>query len=728
MKRGLLTLAAVVVLSGMAWAGQADIQKGEFQVMGMGGAGGIYTPSINPEDSNIMLVTSDMSGVYRSTDAGKSWDMINCRQIYSSRASRPGYAKGVVYWCTGAILKVSKDKGKTWSQVVTGQAPWTEITDIAASDAGAIVVGSKSGVWACPSGDGQTWEKVVDRPAVKPGDIVGTRAIVLDGVFYAVGNNKIMQSKGGKTWEEIDVAPAGENMILGIAGASVGGKVTLMALVKAVGILRSEDGGKTWVNVRPWDPQVAMCDLIMSPKNSQVVLTNNKPLKNEKGKTQELLMSADGGKTWKTIFNMGSNVEKSWVQTILHWGFDIGELSIAIDPNNAETVLVSTQGDFYRSTDGGASWKPLMNQPMGAAGNDPGLRWKTIGLEVTSVWGYVFDPKDINRQYICYTDVGFARSTDGGETFISASQGCPWSNTFYEIAFDPFVPGKIYAACSSRHDIPHWGFVSPNGKGRSMGGICVSDNYAQDWKVLNKDVPTVPCTGIIVDPKSTKDSLIMYATFYEDGVYKTTDGGKTWVKKSKGLGHPENMHVLRVKIAPKSGNLYCVETAMRRGDANFPVPGGLWKSTDGGESWTNLIDTLHWPTDVAIDPTNEDIMYLTACTIPGGPEGGLYKTIDGGKTWQQVISDKDTAVWGAPNYFHGMVVKLHPDDPNTVYFGAAGHGLGVSKDGGKTWEQFKKLPFHGAQNMAFLPTDHNIIYVTTFGGGIWKGLANPKND
>jgi hypothetical protein len=72
-----------------------------------------------------------------------------------------------------------------------------------------------------------------------------------------------------------------------------------------------------------------------------------------------------------------------------------------------------------------------------------------------------------------------------------------------------------------------------------------------------------------------------------------------------------------------------------------------------------------------------------------------------------------------------MNVKLHPDDPNIVYV-CSSHGLWVSTDGGATWKWFTEIPFGSAQNVAVDPLDHKTIYVTTFGGGTWKGPHLPR--
>ncbi len=72
-----------------------------------------------------------------------------------------------------------------------------------------------------------------------------------------------------------------------------------------------------------------------------------------------------------------------------------------------------------------------------------------------------------------------------------------------------------------------------------------------------------------------------------------------------------------------------------------------------------------------------------------------------------------------------MMVKLHPDNPDLVYFGAEGHGLWFSSDAGATWRVYKEFPFRSVQNVAFDPADHTLMYVSTFGAGIWKGPHLP---
>jgi photosystem II stability/assembly factor-like uncharacterized protein len=665
-----------------------------------------------------MLVSCDMSGSYRSLDGGRHWEMIHCRQIRSTRSCRPLFLQDATYWATGPDLRVSRDKAKTWKPVLTGAPPWegAAVTHIAATSAEkpVLFVGTDTGLWR--SADvGRSWERCQAGKcyAVVP---LGAK------VYASVDNRFLVSSDDGKSWKEIAVPAKGERGFLSLAGGiDKSGRSSLFGAVFEVGILKSDDEGRTW---RLVDEFRDCNDVLMARTQTEVVYA----AQTGHSGAREVWRTRDGGKSWQSCFRMSgpdANVERSWVQTQIHWGYYITPLGFGISPGDPNLVLVSTQGDFYVSRDGGDSWNQVMNIPVGILEGDPGYRYASNGLEVTSCWELLFDPFDEKRMYIAYTDIGFARSVDRGKTWIWSARGCPWSNTFYQVIFDPRVKGRMYAATSNRHDIPHWTHVSPNTP-RHAGGVCVSEDHGISWQVLGKGLPGLPCTSIAIDPASPAGRLTLYTTLFEGGVYKSTDGGSSWVKKSEGLGNPGNLHAYQVKVHPKTGALYCSVTA-HRVDSTFPVPGGLWKSTDGGESWRDITKELklHWPGGFALHPDNPDVIYLTASTIPGGREGGIYKTTDGGRSWKRLMRDEDFAKTDAPSYVHCMFVNLHPDNPDSVYAGTGTHGLWLSEDAGKSWKRFEEIPFKNCQNVSFDPRDRTVMYVTTFGGGVWRGPHLP---
>lgn len=713
-----MSMALAIVLSVVGLTGGPAPAAG-FELLGIGGAGGMFCPGASPEDPNLMLICSDMSGCYRSTDGGKQWTMIPYRQINGSTSCRPYFVKDAILWVSGSALKISRDKGVTWQSVGTAPGPWggsiKQLAGIAENNGLVIFVGNDTGLWRSAD-SGQTWQKAQDTKCVALVD-VGSR-------FYAAMQKTIqMSTDHGKTWGPLDMTPFQGQAIFGLTGGvAPDGSSVLFASAWQLGILRSTDWGKTWeVVLKPYSDQNL---LLMASNQTRIAYAAQSGASH----CRQVWNTTDGGATWKECFRMGGNngnVEMSWVQTDLGWGYYIVPNGMGVCPTDANEVLVSTQGDFYVSRDAAKTWQQVMNRPVMVDDGGQQVRgYECNGLEVTTNWWYLFDPNEKDRTYIAYTDIGFARSPDRGKTWIPAAKGCPWGNTFYEVVFDPNVPGRMYAATSGKHDIPHWGQLaaSPNAR----GGVCVSDDYARNWRVLGTGLPNLPCTSICIDPKSPKDNLTFYVTLYEGGVFKSTDNGRTWVKKSDGLGNPGNMHAFMVRVHPKTGDIYCSITAIRDGNT-FPVPGGLWKSTDGGDHWTDLTKELklHWSNGFALDPNDPNVIYLTAATIPGGREGGLYKTADGGKSWTRILRDEDFAKTGGDGFVQAIFVNLHPDKPELVYLGTETHSLWVSPDAGKTWKQFPDFPFQPVANVAFDPLDHTIMYVSTHGGGVWRGNYLP---
>ena len=708
-KTGLLVVAALIA-SSPSWAGR-------FEVLGMGGAGGMYTPASSPKDPNLMFISCDMSGSYRSLDGGKTWEMIDSMELRSSRSCRPMFAGDAVYWVSGGTLKVSSDKGRTWQVVVKGQTPWgnagaTRLASLL-RDPSVIFVGAGNAVYVSRDA-GRTWQK---GPSSE-GSVGGLAAA--DGkVYAAVGPKLWVTADGGTNWSSLEIPQANGQPISRLTAGAQRQEEIVYALVRSVGVLRSTDGGGSW--------SVALSSRRLNPHELLMASNQTKVAYAADGKL--VYRTSDGGNSWRSVFRMqggNANVEKSWVQTEIHWGYRIMQFGLGVNAADPDIVLVSTQGDFYLSKNGGRSWNQMMNEKVGVGRGDPGFRYRCTGLEVTSVWDFLFDPWEKNRLYIAYTDIGFARSVDRGKTWIHAAKGSPWGNTFYKVVFDPYVKGKMYAAASNRHDIPHWTHINSN-TGRHSGGVVITEDFAIRWRNSSRGLPQQPCTSICIDPKNSKPGeLTMYVTMFEGGVYKSTDSARSWVKKSNGLGNPGNLHCLQVEVHPKSGDVFCSITAHRQGQRDFPIAGGLWKSTDGGENWRDLTKALdlRWPTYFTMHPTNPDILYLSAATAPNFRQGGVYKTTDGGETWKRIISDDDFAKKRPPSYTHCMNVKLHPDNPDFVYV-CASHGLWVSTDAGETWKWFTGIPFGSAQNVAFDPLDRKIMYVTTFGGGIWKGPYLP---
>jgi hypothetical protein len=282
----------------------------------------------------------------------------------------------------------------------------------------------------------------------------------------------------------------------------------------------------------------------------------------------------------------------------------------------------------------------------------------------------------------------------------------------------------MWGAFSDVHDIPNDNIISERHGHNRPGGVCISRDFGASWKPEAGGIPPRPVTSIVLDPVSSANARTLYAGVFMEGVYKSVDDGKTWALKKKGLGHPQNMRVYRV-ILHKDGTLFAIICA-KRPTSREPLMSegvGLYRSRDGAETWEkiNKSQPFLYPKDFSVHPKDSNIILVGTCDAGRGDEsGGLYRTTNGGRTWQR-IGRKGRQTFGG--YFH-------PKRDGWIYMtlteGAPDAGLWLTKDNGRTWEAFDELPFSNIQRVVFDPSNENLMYVTTFGGSVWRGPVTPQ--
>jgi len=434
--------------------------------------------------------------------------------------------------------------------------------------------------------------------------------------------------------------------------------------------------------------------------------------------------SDDAGRTWRATFYgdprwPGCNVEPDY--TVVEDGQFYQDVArVAACATDPERLLLVDAGNCWITEDGGRGWRCGHARRVEGTPARPGARWRNTGLVVTSTWNYAIDPHDHRRHTICYTDIGMARSLDDGRTWSwwSLRGRAPWRNTCYEVAFDPSKPGRMWGAFSDVHDIPNDNIISERHRSVGPGGICVSDDHGATWRPLGGGLPVAPATSIVVDARSAPDHRRLYAGFFGAGVWRSEDGGATWMAVNRGLADGGARRVCRVALHA-DGTLFALVTAKRDGRRFVAEGPGLYRSRDRGATWTlvNASRPLLWPKDFTVDPRSSRTVYLSACDANGEEQGGLWRTQDGGATWTRLARR-------GPEHFGAY---LHPRRPGwitmTLTEGAPGVGLWLSRDNGATWRPVYGLPFANAQRVAFDPDDPDRIYVTTFGGSVWTGPA-----
>jgi photosystem II stability/assembly factor-like uncharacterized protein len=747
--------AAVTLSAAMPSVAKPD-ERIPWEPVGLSGGGGMFTPAISPADPNLMMLNCDMSAAYISEDGGRNWRMIHHAQLRTDTRCRPAFHPSdpnVIYASSSGRLRVSRDRGKTFEPLGDLRERLYGEIAINPSDPAVMLAGTRDGRCWLSRDAGSTWTA----SSGPSGSMIGFHfdRISRGRVMFAASERGIWRSDdGGRTWaEKTEGLPWKE--IQGFAGGSNsrGNLIMLYCTVRSKdvggtfqgGIYRSADRGERWQPAmgRGINTETEKADQWAYGSIAQYVQllsTDAKPLTVYAMNTSTgfhpphhdtVYRSDDGGQTWRDTFFMDPrfrryNVAPNYVTASTGQCFKGGGVpfGVAIANTDPDRVIL-VRGQCYVTHNGGDTWFNGHTYPAPGQEPKPGCAWVCNGLVVTTTWNYYIDPFQSNRHYIAYTDIGWARSLDAGKTWIwwDKNSWAPWRNTCYEIAFDPDTPGKMWGAFSNVHDIPNDNIISERHGHNGPGGVCISRDFGASWRPEAQGLPLKPVTSIVLDPKSPKGARTLYAGVFMEGVYKSADDGKTWTLKKNGLGHPKNMRVSRV-VLHEDGTLFAMVCAKRpaSGRPLMREGVGLYRSGDGAETWekVNASRLFLYPKDFSVHPKNSDVILVGTCDSGGGDDsGGLYRTEDGGQSWQR-IGRQGRQTFGG--YFH-------PKRDEWIYMtlteGAPGAGLWLSRDNGRTWEPFDDLPFSNVQRVAFDRSDDRLIYVTTFGGSVWRGPAVP---
>ncbi len=226
------------------------------------------------------------------------------------------------------------------------------------------------------------------------------------------------------------------------------------------------------------------------------------------------------------------------------------------------------------------------------------------------------------------------------------------------------------------------------------------------------------------------DPLVYYAGAATGGIFKTTDGGITW----NPIFDDQIVLVIgSLSVAPSDPNIVWAgtgETWFRNDNKYLPIGNGVYKSTDEGKTWAHVgLEKTGRIGRIVIDPKDPDIVFMAAMGHSYGPqeERGVFRTVDGGKTWRRVLFvDENTGC---------SDIAINPENSRILYAGmwqtlgetsgGPGSGLYRSKDGGETW---MKLSGHGLPDpplgkiaVAIAPSHPHRIYAL-----IETGMGLPR--
>jgi photosystem II stability/assembly factor-like uncharacterized protein len=712
----------------------------------------MIAPAISPHDSRLEVEHCDMTGGYVTRDSGQSWHMFNLRGGIAVLAFDPA-EPSVIYGGNAALWR-SSDYGRTWKMLFPSPSrntvehqlgdhsdysltsddpafPGGEITAIAIAPQTGSEAGQSShehlflsfaqkgqpSVLVSSADGGTSWSRL----AALPG-----RALLLapqDTGLIAVAGSSAWRIAADGTTTQLGAIPS---PIRAASAARSGNSAWIYATGRDGKVYLSQDSGANWSPITPQLQQTSgrFEAIATSDLHPQVAYVGFRGLQLGEGMDNLLngiAKTTDGGKTWKIVFKEGSraatNLTPSWLeqragQNNENIWFDSPD-SLGVAPSDPNVAYATDLFRTYRTLNGGATWQEMNSRKLSDGA------WTSRGLDVTTDYGVQFDPFDSRHVFIDYTDIGLFQSTDGGQSWRSTSDGVPdsWRNTTYWLAFDPSQRGLIWGAFSGKHDLPRpkdWRNTSPS---TFTGGVAVSTDGGRHWTPSNSGLPDDSITHILLDPSSLAGSRTLYACAFGRGVYKSTDNGRTWTQKNIGIDGPEPF-AWRI-TASQDESLYLVVSRRDEGFNHTPSgAGALYRSTDKAEHWQrmNLPEGVTGPTGLEVDPRDPQRLYLTAWGQEGeiaDQNGGVYASDDGGKTWQTLFTKSQ----------HVYDLTIDPRHPDTLYICGFDAAAFRSTDRGAHWQRIEGYDFKWGHRIIVDPNAPGMIYVTTYGGGVWHGPA-----
>ena len=563
------------------------------------------------------------------------------------------------------------------------------------------------------------------------------------------------------------------------------------------GVFVSKDGGKTWDEAKIDGSQYSA--IAIGSQNTSTLYVagrhfpNGEDCEDEDDCTPEknsaIFISNDFGTSWIKSSSIPKGVFK---EIELEEGQELEEEDIDkvtvlyVSPSDDDHIFVGTSNLLLKSNDRGSSWKSLSDtfhrsdiKGLAIHPNNPNIIYARIGLYTFS------DCSDVDNDDADYEESvskycpGIYKSTDGGESWKlleevtgDPSEGGVYINEYNDteiysvfgretfISKDAGISSDVFLDTKEHPIIPDVGVeIITFGESESevfmagLQGVYRTYDNGKTWIESN--------TGFVgsevVDLVTSLDGT-MYATTYNLGIFKSTDGGKNWVFASFGIKnwygmqlatHPEdadtvftttNGGVYKSTNAGESwkligdsdlcddedagGNCHYHGIVVEKeapfkvlvgsgGDQYAKEGVGLTGSEDNGESWRNSDDGFVRDVHVSkliIDPNNSNVFYATTqgeteYTDKVGDGAGVFKSTDRGNNWTQINNGL--------NSLETNVLAVDPNDSDVLYLGTDDDGIYKSINGGENWEKLIPSASFGVGDIVVDPQNSNNVYMGT---------------
>ncbi len=612
----------------------------------------------------MIYLGGDVDGMCRSDDHGKHFRLINNGineyAVYSiaTDAKNPD----TVYTVTTAGICKSTDCGDHWvflpSTGLKAQAVFADrgksVRALAVDpQTSELLAGTPHGLIYKSTDSGATWKKLYELK--DKGSIVYSVAISPKNskALLAATNNAslLISADGGETW----TPAAGVPKNVKHATFAPSDDAIIYAACGKDGVWKSADHGQTWaVAGTGLDAKSSPMEIVVDPKNPDLVCALATT-----GWGGNVFRSTDGGKTWANINKLKLDPEGNPTLP-QEGGGGFTNLSamtnIAINPNNGQELYAAGNWRLAYSADGGQTWEErdrgadiscitdirfldgttyvtVMDEGL-LSSADNGATWKQLFplKYIAGTSGHhwrVIPWKADGVTHIVATVSAWdaplnklAISNDGGKTFKTSLDGLPKDrpkkNTMWGDGF-----ARALSADPKNPLVLYLGIDGDPDPEHNLtgGGVFKSIDGGMTWKQLaHQPGSRRMFYGLMVDP--TEPQRIFWgACGPNGGLYRSEDGGESWTLIMKDEPWVFNL------IVSATGEVYCSGN-------------NLWHSTDHGATWKKISDFKDGNTIVGLElhPKDEKTIWISRVSWGGGT-GGIFKTIDGGATWTEITGD-----------------------------------------------------------------------------------------
>jgi len=749
-----LPSSSIIAVLCLLLCGPGTPENAGWSTIGPGGGGWHTTLTIVNDPKHTLYAGVDVGGIYKSSDHGLNWTLKNngLSTYYVEDIAYDPSAPSQLYAATrGGIFKsvnggdswVSKRDGFPAEQEFNFSAPVSDILvdpnhpDIIYAGIGVPRAGYQldSYYWQTAGIKGAIYKSIdagehwslIRNTGIDPTAMIYSLAIDTShsNILYAATSTGIYKStSAGATWSarntglpgnrtmQIRVNPDNSDILYTTLWAEPG------SLSWNGGVYKSIDGSDNWLAKNTGLEQTMGAIEGLTSNYPALVIDSSHPDtlyvgNNAWDPRPGVFKTTDGGEHWAWVSRAEppeQNLDPGWI-----YQHSVAVKTMAIDPADPAQLYFGTSTKLLKTVDSGNNWVQTYSNQRGEN------TWQGHGLETTVVQEIVVDPKNPSRIYAGYWDMGFLKSTDGGISFKRTFENMEYSSNTFSIIIDPADSSIIYAAT---------GWWEEN-----KGQVVKSTDFGDTWTALKQGLPDATIWSMAMDGSSPENARILYAASYDNGIYKSIDGGQNWFAVNAGLGVGGNLQLRKIQIDPSNPTtLYAgIEAKLIESEnTSSTLQGGLFKSTNGGANWLRIDGSMPqlsvW--DIEVDPDDSDIIYTAVSSeydhsLEQEFFGGVYKSSDGGQSWAK----KNTG-FGSDSNLNISAITINPANHAIIYAtstdspfhdNSSGRGIFKSSDAGSHWESIsdasKILDFSA---ITVDPSHPTRLYAGSGGNGILK--------